>query len=91
MVPVKIPALTIGNLTLVAHVDRGNGQLDNFKVPSPLWPWGLFIVLFLIVQLILFKVRNKLRRRREQKNPPVPPAADPEEPMFRGEVVRHGG
>jgi hypothetical protein len=91
MVGVKLPALSVGNLSITGHIERGNGQLESFKASSPLWPWGLFIVLFLIVQLILFRVRKRMRRRREQKNPPVPPAADPEEPMFRGEVVRHGG
>jgi hypothetical protein len=89
-VPVKIPALTVGNGTLVAHIDRGNGQLDNFKVPAPHWPWGLFIVAFIIIQLILLKVHNKMRRRREQKNPPVPPSTDHEETMFVGEVVHDG-
>jgi hypothetical protein len=91
MVPVKVPALTMGNLTLYGSVARGNGQLDNFKVPSPLWPFGLLIVAFLIVQLILLRVRKRMRRRRERTNPPAPPTADPEEPMFPGEVVRHGG
>jgi hypothetical protein len=91
MVPVSLPALSVGNLSITGHVDRGNGQLESFKASSPLWPWGLFIIAFLVVLLILLRVRNVLRRRREQKKPPGPPAADPEEPMFLGEVARHSG
>jgi neocarzinostatin family protein len=91
MVPVKLPALSVGSLSITGQVARGNGQLESFKASSPLWPWGLFIIAFLIVQLILFRVRNVMRRRHERKQPPAPPNADPEGPMFRGEVVRHGG
>jgi hypothetical protein len=90
MVPVNVPALTMGQVTVMAHLDRGNGQLDNFKVPSPLWPWGLFIVLFFIVQLILYKERQVRRRRREQKQPPTPTKEAPEETStFAGESVGH--
>jgi hypothetical protein len=91
MVPVKFPALTIGNHTLIAHVDRGNGQLENFKVPSSRWPWGLFIVAFIIVLLILLKVRNKMRRRRERMQPPAPsPEPCEETATFEGEALGHG-
>jgi hypothetical protein len=90
MVPVNVPALTMGEVTVMAHVDRGDGQLDNFKVPSPLWPWGLFIVLFFIVQFILYRVRKVRRRRREQKQPPTPTRDAPEETStFAGESVGH--
>jgi hypothetical protein len=90
-VPVSFPALSVGNLSLSANVDRGNGQLNTFKVPSPHWPWGLFIVAFFIVQAILLTIRNRMRRRHERKSPPPPTPVSPDEPMFAGEEVRHGG
>jgi hypothetical protein len=71
-VPVTMPALSVGNLSLNGHIFIEDGQQATFKVPLAIWPVGLLLVALVLVQMILLAVRNIMRRRHE-RNYRIPP------------------
>ncbi len=66
LVPVQLPALAVGSVTISGHLYATNGQLSGFHVPESVFPWGLIIVTLIVIQLVLLSIRNIVRRRRER-------------------------
>ena len=64
--PVQLPALAVGSVTISGHLYATNGQLSGFHVPESVFPWGLIIVTLIVIQLVLLSIRNIVRRRRER-------------------------
>ncbi len=98
-IPVKIPPLTIGHLSVEAQVQAGGPVATATVTTSSTFPWGLLILVVLLIQGILLLVRNVSRRRMRKRTMPPPDEleAEPESvvaatPVSSAdlEVVAHG-
>lgn len=86
-VPITFPPLAHGNYVVVGTLGNA-GQIVTFKATTPLMPWGLVIVLALVVLVVLGRVIWRIVRRRKGRTggetavetPPADPAAAAAEP-----------
>jgi hypothetical protein len=76
---VRIPALSVGRLTITGRVTNGVGNIDVVKVPATFFPFGLLIVLLILIQLVLLLIRNAVRRRSDARSSEALGSPDAEE------------
>jgi|GEM_PF-2044367 len=60
-VPVEIDSLSMGRYTVKGQIS-GPGQPIVFRTRTSTYPWGLFVIGLIVLQLILLGLRNRLRR-----------------------------
>jgi hypothetical protein len=67
LIPVELPPLAVGSVTINGRLYGSTGQSSAFHVPESVFPWGLIVVALIVIQLVLLSIRNILRRRRERQ------------------------
>jgi hypothetical protein len=66
-VPITFPALAHGNYVVVGNLGNA-GQTVTFTATTPLMPWGIVILVAMVVLVALgLVVRRVVRRRRERR------------------------
>ena len=62
------PVMTLGDQTAVVEVE-GFGEPIVATASTSGYPWGLFVIALVLLQLLLLKIRNRYRRRRDGGSP----------------------
>jgi hypothetical protein len=75
-IPITIPAVTFGHYTLRVQVATVSGNVAT-SAQTTNWPWGLLVLLIVIVDLILFAVAGMVRRSRRRHVPTRSTTDDP--------------
>jgi len=91
-IPVSFPAVSIGEHQVVGIVGNA-GLAHSFKVQTWLFPWGLLVVILVVLELILLALTayfRERRRRKEAAEGALAPAPDPEDDLPTGEVPAVG-
>ena len=65
-IPITIPAVTFGHYTVRVQVATGSGNVAT-SVQTTSWPWGLLVLLIVVVDLILFAIASTVRRARRRR------------------------
>jgi hypothetical protein len=73
-VPFELDAFSVGNYEVEGRV-TGASKPVSLHASTSTWPWGLFIVALVLLQLILLGIRNRVRRRLARKQVEVRIAA----------------
>jgi hypothetical protein len=66
-IPITIPAVTFGHYTVRVQVATGSGNIAT-SAQTTSWPWGLLVLLIVVVDLILFAVAGMVRRARRRRD-----------------------
>lgn len=82
-IPVILPAFTFGNYSVRAQVITGQGQFSKVVATSS-YPWGLFVMAALVLQMMLLLVRNRVRARLGRQGGIDMPPEDTEMPEVVG-------
>jgi len=69
-VPLDRAALTIGEQTAVVEV-HGLAEVVVARASTTGYPWALLVIALLLLQVILLRIRNRLRRRFQRPDEPV--------------------
>lgn len=64
--PIVVPALSIGSQAVVGQLTTGNGRYTAFSTSTTVFPWGLLIVVLVLIQIVFLALRNIARRRHER-------------------------
>ncbi|HEU5307550.1 MAG TPA: hypothetical protein VFW97_09495 [Acidimicrobiia bacterium] len=65
-VPFDLDALSVGNYEVAGRI-TGASKPVALHASTSTWPWGLFVIALVLLQLILLGIRNRVRRRLARK------------------------
>jgi hypothetical protein len=69
-IPVALPAMSIGTVTVDGRVLSVADQNAGFSTSVSVWPIGLILAGVILLQMVLLALRNVVRRRYDRHNPP---------------------
>jgi hypothetical protein len=75
-IPISIPAITFGHYTVRVDVDANSETLST-SAQTTSWPWGLLILLLVVLELTFLAVTAMIRRARRRRGAELGLAPDP--------------
>jgi hypothetical protein len=75
-VPITVPAVTFGHYTVRVNVATGAGNVST-SAETTSWPWGLLVLLIVVLDLVLFAIAGMVRRARRRREAAQEPLNDP--------------